>query len=248
MVRFIFGITFVVLYCVASLPIMCVLLLVRLFSTSASERAFKKIVQGAFHVIVWISGAKVIVKGADCIPKDEAVLFVGNHQSFFDVIIPFMYIPGLCSYLAKKEFEKIPVLSWNMKFIKCLFLDREDIRQGMEVIKKAIQYVKDGTSVFIFPEGTRNKTGDNLAVKEFHKGSFKVAQRTGCKIIPVAMTNTASIFEKQFPMVRPVECVVDFGDPIAYNDLDKEEKRHIDVYFHDLIVSMIKEDQKEIHE
>lgn len=246
MVRTILGVIVVVLYCIISIPMLGIMLIVSIFSKDAARRAVKKIVQGTFHVIVAVCGVDVTVKGAENIPRDEAVLYVANHQSFFDVIIPYMYIPGLCGYVAKKEWEKIPVLSWNMKFLMCLFLDREDIRQGMEVIKEAIQFVKDGVSVFIFPEGTRNKTGDDLAVKEFHKGSFKVAQRTGCKIVPVTMVNTASIFEKQYPKVKKTHCIIDFGQPIAYDDLDKDQKRHIDVYFHDMIVDTIKKDLQEI--
>ncbi|MEE3420734.1 MAG: lysophospholipid acyltransferase family protein [Lachnospiraceae bacterium] len=248
MIRFIVAIIFVVAYCIFSIPMLGVMCIVRLFSVDAAEKAVKKIVQGAFHVIVAICGVRVEVRGAERIPKDEAVLFVANHQSFFDVIIPYMYIPRLCGYVAKKEFEKIPVLSWNMKFLKCLFLDRDDLKQGMETIKTAIQYIKDGISVFIFPEGTRNKTGDDLAVREFHKGSFKMAQRTGCKIIPVAMVNTASIWEKHYPTVKPTHVIIDFGEPIAYTGLTKDQQRHIDVYYHDMIVDMIRKDLTDIRE
>lgn len=240
MVRAFFGVLFVILYCIISLPLLIILTIVRKFKPLAAEMFMLRVVQGAFRILLFICGTKVTVIGQDNIPKDEAVLFVGNHQSFFDTIISYTHMKARCGYVAKDNLEHIPLLSWNMKFLFCLFLDRNDLKKGLEVIQKAIEYIKGGISVFIFPEGTRNDTGDDTALADFHKGSFKVAQRTGCKIIPVSFNNTAAIFEGQFPRVVARRVVVEYGTPIAYGDLSKEEQRHIHEYFHDIILEMLK--------
>lgn len=243
MLRLVIGFIFAVIYCIISIPILLVESIIRHFNPEAATKSMFRIVQWAFRVVWKISGAKVTVIGRENIPDDEAVLFVGNHQSFFDVILGYPQMKSRTGYIAKKEFEKVPLLSTNMKFLYCLFLDREDLRQGMETIKEEIEYIKQGISIFVFPEGTRNKSGDETKIAPFKRGSFKPAQRTGCKIIPVAFNNTETVFEKNFPHVTPAKVIIEFGKPIVYKDLEKEEQRHIDEYCREKILAMVKKNQ-----
>ena len=78
--------------------------------------------------------------------------------------------------------------------LHCLFLDRQDIKAGMKTILTAIDKVKSGISICIFPEGTRNKGENELEMLPFHEGSFKIATKAGCPIIPIAISNSAEIF------------------------------------------------------
>ena len=94
-----------------------------------------------------------------------------------------------------------------MKFIQCLFLDRDDLRQGLKTILKGIEMVEDGYSVFI-AQRTRNQGQEMLPFKE---GSFKIAQKTGCPIIPVSISNSDSVLEKQFPRLKSAHVIVEFG-------------------------------------
>lgn len=243
MFRLIIGFLFAVLYCIVSIPILFVEWIIKHFNPDAATKSMFRIVQWAFRVVWKISGAKVTVIGRDNIPDDEAVLFVANHQSFFDVILGYPQMKGRTGYVAKKEFEKVPLLSTNMKFLYCLFLDREDLRQGMETIRQEIAYIEEGISIFVFPEGTRNKSGDETNIAPFHRGSFKPAQRTGCKIVPVSFNNTEAVFERNFPHVKPQKVIIEFGKPVTYSDLSKDDQRHIDVYFHDMIQNMVKKNQ-----
>ena len=80
-------------------------------------------------------------------------------------------------FFAKKEMEKVPLLSTWMKRLHCLFLDRNDLKQGLKTILTAIEKVKSGISICIFPEGTRNKNEDELDMLPFHEGSFKIAAK-----------------------------------------------------------------------
>jgi len=117
-----------------------------------------------------------------------------------------------------------------------LFLDRNDIRQGMKTILQAIEQIKEGYSIFISPEGTRNQGKEMLPFKE---GSFKVAEKTGCAIIPVAITNTDEIFENHIPWVRSAKVVVEFGKPIYPKELDKEKQKHLGSYVQGIIKEML---------
>ena len=97
------------------------------------------------------------VIGEENVPKDEPVLYIGNHRSYFDIVMTYIRVPRPTGYIAKIEMLKIPLLSHWMKYLHCLFLDRNDIKQGMKIILTAIDKVKSGISICVFPEGTRNK-------------------------------------------------------------------------------------------
>ena len=225
MVRTIIAVIFVVLYCVVSIPLLGIMCIVRLFNKNAATWAMLKIVQWALGVVYKICGVSVTTIGLENVPDNEPVLFVANHQSFFDVIIGYTQMKTRCGYVAKKSFEKVPVLSWNMKFLYCLFIDRANIKQGMATINKAIDYIKNGISVFIFPEGTRNKSGDETKVAPFHRGSFHIAKKTGCRIIPVSFNNTEAIFERQFPRIRPTKVTVGFLPAVDPAALSRQEQK-----------------------
>ena len=100
----------------------------------------------------------------------------------------------------RKRWKKVPLLSTWMRFVYCLFLDRENPKEGLKTILQAIDYVKNGISICIFPEGTRNK-GEELSLLPFKEGAFKIATKTGCPIVPISMNNTAEI-SKSFPRSR----------------------------------------------
>lgn len=175
------------------------------------------------------------------IPTDQAVLYIGNHRSYFDIVLSYSRCPGLTGYISKDLLEKVPILRAWMRRVYCLFLNREDPRQGLKTILTAIEYVKSGVSIFIFPEGTRAKTDEMLPFKE---GSFKVATKTGCPIIPVAFTNTSAIFEDHVPFIRKARVVITYGEPILPSELAPEQKKHIGAYVQGIIADMLKENEK----
>jgi 1-acyl-sn-glycerol-3-phosphate acyltransferase len=160
------------------------------------------------------------------------------YRSFFDILLTYSRCPRLTGYVAKKEMEKIPLLSTWMRFVYCLFLDRENPKEGLKTILQAIDYVKQGISICIFPEGTRNK-GEELSMLPFKEGAFKIAAKTGCAIVPISMNNTAAIFENQFPRIKKVNVVVEYGTPIYPKDLAPEDKKHIGAYVQNIIQETI---------
>ena len=168
------------------------------------------------------------------------MLYIGNHRSFFDVVITYARCPGLTGYLAKKEIEKVPFLSTWMRYLYCLFLDRKDIKQGLKTILTAIDHVKQGISIFIFPEGTRSTGADQAELLPFHEGSFKVATKTDCLIVPVAITNTSQILEDHFPLIKSTQVTLEYGKPFRPSELSKEDRKIIGSYTRDIIQEMVK--------
>lgn len=193
----------------------------------AKDRSSLRIVKNAFKCIRFISGTKTTVIGSDRIPKDEPVLFVGNHKSYFDIVIAYSMMPNLTGFVAKKELKKVPVISWWMKNLYCLFLDRQDTREGLKTILQGIDYINKGISIVIFPEGTRAE-GDELL--PFHEGSLKFAEKTGCKIIPLVQNNTRACMEDNAHGIKKAHTVLEYGEPIDIKTLSKEDRKFLGAY------------------
>ena len=227
---------FLLVFFIISIPIFLVELIIGKFNHHAMVASSQKIVVGAFHVVLFISGVKRTVIGRDNIPKNEPILYIANHRSYFDVPVAYVSLPTLTGFMAKKEIYKIPFLRTWMKFLQCLFLDRDDIKQGLKTVLKGIEQVKAGYSIFISPEGTRSQGKDMLPFKE---GSFKIAEKTGCAIVPVAISNTDEAFEKHFPWIRSAHVVIEFGKPIYPKDLDKEQLKFLGAYVQGIIREML---------
>lgn len=244
MIRFIIVCICVIGYLILSIPILLAEWVVGKFNPRAKDISSLRIIQTVFRFILKVTGADITIIGHENVPKDQAVLYIGNHRSFFDILLTYVHCPDLTGYVAKKEMEPIPLLSIWMRYLHCLFLDRKDIKEGMKTILTAIEKVKNGISVCIFPEGTRNKGNDELELLPFHEGSFKIATKSGCPIIPMAISNSAEIFENHFPKIKPCKVVVEYGKPIYPEQLSKEDKKRLGAYTQGIILEMLKKNQE----
>lgn len=233
MIRLILVAVFVTVFLIVSLPIQFVEFLIGKVNPDIKSRSSLAIVNWAFRVVLFLSGVSVTVLGEENVPKDEAVLYIGNHRSYFDVIMTYVRVPRPTGYMAKVGMLRVPSLSTWMKYLHCIFLDRSNIKAGMQSILAAIDKVKSGISICIFPEGTRNRTDDVLL--EFHDGSFKIAEKTGCPIVPMSINNAGAIWEDHLPWIRKAHVVIEYGKPIYVRDLDKEQKRHLSAAVQEVI-------------
>ena len=238
MIRFLCVAIFLILYLILSIPVFLIEWIIGKFNREARDLSSLRIVQWGFKVILKMTGVKVTVIGEENVP-DEPVLFIGNHRSFFDILLTYSRCRRLTGYVAKKEMEKVPLLSNWMKYLHCLFLDRKDIKQGLKTILQAADYVKSGISVCIFPEGTRNKNADETEMLPFHDGSFKIAARAKSPIIPIAISNSANIWEANFPKMTPTHVVIEYGKPIIPSELDRDTQRRLGSYTQDIIKEML---------
>ncbi len=243
MIRFILVVIFVVSFLILSIPLLIAEWIIGKCNPGVKDRSSLAIVNWAFRMVLRITGVNVIVKGEERIPKDTAVLYVGNHRSFFDILLTYVRVPRLTGYIAKKEMKKIPLLSNWMRNLHCLFLDRENIKEGMKTILTAIEKVKNGISICIFPEGTRNKVNDSFL--PFHEGSFKIADKGGVPIVPMSIVNSAAIFEDQFPKIRKTTVVIEYCEPIYIDQLEKDTRKKLGIYTLDIISEAYFRNRKE---
>ena len=225
---------------ILSIPILFVEWLIGKKNPKLRDISSLRFVQGMLGAILFLTGTKLTVRGMEKIPTDQPVLYVCNHRSIFDIVIGYTLMSSPTGYVAKIELEKIPLLSAWMRRVYCLFLNRKDLRQGMQTILKAIEYVKNGISICIFPEGTRSKDPDQTKLLEFHEGSFKIATRTGCPIVPMAISGSSAIFEDHLPFISFGKHVtVSYGDPIYPAELDKEELKKLGSRTREVIIGML---------
>lgn len=246
MIRTIAAFLFLFIFLIASIPIIGVVLIIGLFSKERADHITLAIVTWAFRTVTVIAGAKLEIDGEENIP-DEGVLFVSNHRSVFDIVILYGYLgkrKRLTGFVAKKETRNLPVIGWWMRMLHCRFLDRKDIRQGLQVILECIEEVKGGVNIVIYPEGTRGKGEDETQLAPFKEGSMKIAVKAGAKVIPVAMSNTRAVFEEHLPFMKANRVRMSFGQAIDVNELSKDEQKHLGEMTRGRIADMLRRDDK----
>ena len=240
--RTILAVLYVAIFLILDLPIMGIMWIISKFNKPWSDLAHLRIVQWGFKCVLFISGTKVNVIGEENVPKDEAVMYIGNHRSFFDIVITYARCPRCTGYISKDGLKKVPLLGLTMKSIYCLFIDRDDIKQSLQIILQAIAHIKNGISICVFPEGTRNRNQDDpKELLEFKEGTFKIATKTGCKIIPMALTHTADILENHHPWIHKTTVTLQYGKPIDPKSLSKEDQKKIGAYCRNVIKDMLKD-------
>lgn len=239
--RTIITVLYIFLFLILGLPVLGIEWIISKFNKAHADMVQLRIVQWGLKCVAFISGVKLTVIGEDNVPMDEPVLYIGNHRSFFDVVVTYARCPGLTGYIAKDGVNKVPIFRIWMKRLHCIFLKRDDMKEGLKVILKAIDYVKSGISICIFPEGTRNKDKDNpTSLLPFKEGSFKIASKTGCKIVPMALIGTADILENHFPWIHSTDIKLIYGEPIDVSALDKDRQKHVGAYCQAVVEELIR--------
>ena len=236
MLRIIFAGLFVGLFLICSIPLLLVLWIVGKFNEKAKLQCSYRIIQWAFRVVLFICGTKLDVYGEENLPKEGGALYVGNHRSIFDILIIFVTVKCPSGIISKKEINKVPLLNSWMNNIGCLFLDRDNIKEGLKMVLEAVNRVKNGLGIIIFPEGTRSK--EEGVFLPFKGGSFKIAEKSGCDVIPFSIVNAAAIFEDHKPFIKKSHVILTIGEPIVTKDLDKEHMKKIPEIARNKVIEM----------
>lgn len=202
-------------------------------------------VQWAMKVWCKCCGASALYKGLEYIPEDgEAVVYIANHRSLFDVILTYPVFKGRTGALAKIELKSTPLVGLWIEKVHGVMLDRKDKRQGLKCVLQCIDYINQGISMLVFPEGTRSHTEGELL--PFHKGTFKIATKAKAKIVPLAISGTGDIFDDHRPFFKAHRAVIEFCEPIDVNTLTPEEVANIDNIVRDIIQERIKANESEV--
>ena len=237
------AIAWIIIFLIISIPAMIIMKLTYKKNPWKAEKIARFFMELFMKGEVKISGAKVHISGLENVPEDTAVVYIANHRSYFDIVCTYPLCKKRTSYIAKSELQKIPFFGFWGKNMQCLFFDRNDMKASVKMILDGIERLKNGNSIFIFPEGGRNHSPALLPLQEFKDGSFKLASKSGCPVIPVAIKNMDQIWEAHSPWLKSADVSITYGKPVWFNDLDDEAKKHPGNYFKCLIEDMLKEDE-----
>lgn len=166
------------------------------------------------------SELKVEIIGVENLIEDTC-LYVSNHQSMLDIPLIMGNVKHATGAMAKIEMKKVPIVSYWMEQVGSVYIDRENGREGLKAILKGVENLKNGRSMLIFPEGTRNRGN---ATAEFKKGSLKLATKANVPIIPITVYGTYKGLEGS---PDDLKAGIVFHKPIYTNDLTKEEKANL---------------------
>jgi 1-acyl-sn-glycerol-3-phosphate acyltransferase len=174
--------------------------------------------------MVEVAGVEVRTKGYDNVPHDRPVVYVSNHQSWFDIWVLANIVPGQTRFVAKKELQKIPLLGRAMRAAGHIYIDRQNRQAAFSAYEAAAACIRRGMSAVLFPEGTRSRTGDLLP---FKKGPFVLALAAQVPVVPVYVAGTFTLLPKGTLKINPHPVAVMFGEPIPTEGMEYEDRTEL---------------------
>ena len=156
----------------------------------AYARKLIKIIIKAFDV-------EIKTEGFDKLNKDETYMIVGNHQGFIDALTLVCIFEKPMVFVSKIESKKYPFVGKVNQFIDAIFIDRDNIRDAVKMVKMCKEYLNNGRDVVIFPEGTRTRD-ENHMPGEYKAGALKPAYETKKKIVAIVMDGGYKVFSKKY--------------------------------------------------
>ena len=187
-----------------------------------------------------MAGEKVTVHGRENIPRGVC-LFAANHTSNADAPAIVGAIPRRIAILGRKSLFDIPIVGIAFRLAKFVPVDRENRDAALASVKQAVEYIREGFSFLVYPEGTRSPDG---RLRRFKKGSFAVAIEAGIPVVPVACSGAHRIMKKNSWIVRPGKVTVRFGKPIDASAYSIDQRDELAQRVHDAIAADLPEDQK----
>lgn len=185
--------------------------------------------------ILWVAGIKVQTRGLENFDPDKPYVFMCNHQSNFDILVLFSALPAQFRWIAKAELFKIPLFGRSMRGAGYISIERKDRRKAIQSLKQAAERIKTGTSVMIFPEGTRSPDGN---IGEYKKGGFILAYDAGVPIIPIVLNGTWPIMPKDSLRIKPGNVILSVLPAVNVSDYSKADKTKL---IEDVREKMLKE-------
>jgi 1-acyl-sn-glycerol-3-phosphate acyltransferase len=163
------------------------------------------------RALIRAAGTPVRLVGFERVPQDRPVVYVCNHQSWFDILALASAIPGTLRFVAKKEMASIPILGKAMRAAGHIYVDRQNKAQAIEAYEEVAAIIRSGLPTVVFPEGTRSRSGRLLP---FKKGPFVLAIASQVPVVPCYCAGTFNILPKGHLVLRPHPITIYFDDPI----------------------------------
>lgn len=163
------------------------------------------------RLILSAAGVNVQIIGFENIDPDRSAILAANHQSQFDIPAVLGYLPIQFRWLAKKELFKVPLWGYAMRRAGYMPIDRSHPKKALRSLEEAAKKIRNGTSILIFPEGTRSCDGKLLP---FKPGAIVLALKSGCPIVPMAIVGTRETLPRGSLWAKPGDVKIRIGKAI----------------------------------
>lgn len=183
-------------------------------------------------LILKANGVRVKVQGTEYLDDRRPCIYVCNHQGSFDIFSLLAYLRVPFRWLAKAELFKIPILGWAMRTAGYISLDRSAKKKAYQSMELAARKIKEGTSVVIFPEGSRSLDG---ALQLFMNGGFTLAIKAGVPVCPVAIAGSWQIMPRTTLRIKKGNIGIIISEPIETKGLTMQDRRPLMQQAEDLI-------------
>ena len=175
--------------------------------------------------ILWIAGTRIIIEGLSNIDTEKQYVFIGNHQSHFDVLVVFSRIPLIMRFLTKKELFRIPVFGWALSATGMIKIDRADHEESVKSMNEALEVIrKNRVSLVVFPEGTRSSDGK---MGQFKKGGFIMAIKGKIPVVPISISGSRFILPKHSMRLKAGTIKMVIGKPIDTSDFKYTDRSEL---------------------
>jgi 1-acyl-sn-glycerol-3-phosphate acyltransferase len=183
-----------------------------------------------------LAGVKVRIEGLEKIDPKKTYIFAGNHVSQFDIYCFQGYFPHNFRWIAKKELFAIPVFGLAMRKAGLIPIDRSRGRQAMVSLGEAAHKIAQGTSVIIFPEGTRSMDGQ---LQPFKSGAGLLAIKSGIDVVPIAFKGTHQVLPKKKLLPKSGWVIIRVGDPIKTSNYESRDKQELITLLHQRVADLL---------
>ena len=178
------------------------------------------------NAALWLAGIRVHVSGdigsiRKRVDKGEGFCFVSNHTSMLDIVLMLGRLKARAGFVAKIELLFVPLVNVMIAMTHSVFINRRNLRAGINAIHKAGENIRRGHSMVIFPEGTRSRTGE---IAPFKHGAFRMATESGAYVVPVTVKGLRDSFEDRKHVFQRRDCYLHVGEPVKAPSADKRSE------------------------
>jgi 1-acyl-sn-glycerol-3-phosphate acyltransferase len=218
MIRNLFCIAVTAIWLALMFPLACLAMVVTLNADNSmwvARRLFAP-------VVLWAGGARLMVQGRYNVDPSRPTVYVSNHQSTADIPALLAALPVNVRFVAKEQLRWVPIVGWFLWLAGHIFVDRANTRKAIASLDKASKKIRGGTSIIVFPEGTRSP---DSRILPFKKGPFALALKAGVSICPVTVEGSSRVMPKRSWKITPGQISVKIGEPIdasQYSEQDRE--------------------------
>lgn len=186
------------------------------------------------RTLLFLAGARVTVRGTEHLEPGRTYIFAANHQSYFDIPVAFGYLPANFRIMAKATLFRIPFLGWHLRRSGHMPIARDNPRRAARSLLEAATHVREGTSVFVFPEGGRTPDGH---FKEFKTGTFLLAIKAGVPVVPVTVNGTRAVLKMNSFHVHPGRVEMILHPPISTGGMNSSSAGALCVQVREIIAA-----------